>query len=52
VNIDGRPTKRWKHRGNPLRIYIQHEPGVQRGFMEGKKSRKKHPTDTPEKKKR
>lgn len=24
--------KRWKHKGNPLRIPVQHEPGRQKGF--------------------
>jgi len=43
--------KRWQHKGNPLLIEVHHEPGVQRGFMEGKGSHKKAPP-APEKKKR
>lgn len=33
--------KRWKHRGLPLLIPDQHEPGVQRPFGEGSKSRRR-----------
>jgi hypothetical protein len=33
--------KRWKHKGNPLLIEEHHEPGIQRGFMEGKGSLKR-----------
>lgn len=29
-------TKRWKHKGRPLRIPVQHEPGTQKGLFGGK----------------
>ena len=37
--------KRWAHKGKPLLIPEQHEPGVQRPFGEGSKSRRRVETE-------
>ena len=33
--------KRWKHRGNPLKVLVQHEPGKQKPLFEGKGMKKR-----------